>query len=296
MFSYAPPDLPPASALVVVLHGCEQTAEDYDRGAGWSALAEREGFALLFPQQQPQNNANSSFNWFRPDDIGRGVGEALSIQQMTEDMIVSNGIDRRRVFVTGFSAGGAMANVMLAAYPDVFAAGAIIAGLPYGAAGSDEEAVRSMQRPAARTPREWGAQVRAAFLPKAPWPRVAVWHGAADTTVVPANADALLTQWLDVHGIETPAVSKPGRPTVSHRIWRDAEGRVRVEDHRIAGLAHGAPVRIIGPGRGVAGPFFLDVGISATLDIAHSWGLVAAEPKRGTVQSAALRRGTAPQY
>src|SRR5947199_10214594 len=76
MFAYAPAPLPRASALVVVLHGCGQTAAAYDFGTGWSTLAKRYGFALLMPEQQAVNNANTCFNWFNPGDVARGRGEA----------------------------------------------------------------------------------------------------------------------------------------------------------------------------------------------------------------------------
>ena len=76
MFSYVPESLQPAPALVVVLHGCGQTADGYDFGAGWSTLAKHYGFALLMPEQQPANNANGCFNWFNPEDSKRGRGEA----------------------------------------------------------------------------------------------------------------------------------------------------------------------------------------------------------------------------
>jgi poly(hydroxyalkanoate) depolymerase family esterase len=136
MFTYSPSQYAPSPVLVVVLHGCTQTAAGYDYGAGWSTLADRYGFALLLPEQQPSNNSNGCFNWFLPGDTRRGGGEALSIRQMIETIVIDKKIDRRRVFITGLSAGGAMTSVMLACYPEVFAAGAIIAGLPYGAAGN----------------------------------------------------------------------------------------------------------------------------------------------------------------
>jgi poly(hydroxyalkanoate) depolymerase family esterase len=151
MFTYLPRRLAPEPALVVVLHGCTQTAAGYDLGAGWSTLADRYGFALLVPEQLPSNNPKRCFNWFVADDTRRDRGEALSIRQMIETMVVDKGIDRRRVFVTGLSAGGAMTSVMLACYPEAFAGGAIIAGLPYGAATNVQEAFESMfQSPPAR--------------------------------------------------------------------------------------------------------------------------------------------------
>src|ERR1700746_2749625 len=141
MFMFAPARLQQPRALVVVLHGCGQTAASYDLGAGWSTLAKHYGFALVLPQQQPANNANGCFNWFSKDDIARGRGEAGSIWQMVARMVRDHGIDPRRVFVTGLSTGGAMTSVMLATYPDVFAAGAIIAGLPFGIAANVREAL-----------------------------------------------------------------------------------------------------------------------------------------------------------
>ena len=100
---------------------------------------------MLFPEQQRANNANLCFNWFVPEDIRRDSGEALSIRQMIEATVVAHGIDRRRIFVTGLSAGGAMASVMLATYPEIFAGGAIIAGLPYGSAATIPEAFDRMR-------------------------------------------------------------------------------------------------------------------------------------------------------
>ena len=131
MFAYVPEPLPRAPALVVVLHGCGQTAAAYDFGTGWSTLAKRYGFALLMPEQQGSNNANTCFNWFNPGDVARGRGEAASIRQMVARMVADHKIDPRRIYITGLSAGGAMTSVMLATYPEVFAGGAIIAGLPY---------------------------------------------------------------------------------------------------------------------------------------------------------------------
>lgn len=143
---YVPDDLPEAAPLVVVLHGCTQTAAGYDSGSGWSQLADQEGFALLFPEQQRANNPNLCFNWFVPSDTKRNGGEALSIRQMIEAVVVEYGLDPGRIFITGLSAGGAMASVMLACYPEVFTGGAIIAGLPYGSAKTISDGLRPHAR------------------------------------------------------------------------------------------------------------------------------------------------------
>ena len=131
---YVPEGLEGPAPLVVVLHGCTQDAAVYDHGSGWSALADRHGFILLFPEQSRANNPMLCFNWFSGNDSQRGMGEAASIANMVAAVKAAHAIDPKRVFVTGLSAGGAMAGVMLATYPELFAGGAIIAGVAYGCA------------------------------------------------------------------------------------------------------------------------------------------------------------------
>ena len=143
--TYIPESFVEGAPLVVVLHGCTQTAEGYDRGAGWWRAADEHGFALLFPEQQRANNPNLCFNWFSPDDTRRDRGEARSIREMVAEMHARFGTDPERVFVTGLSAGGAMTAVMLATYPEVFAGGGIIAGLPFGSAHSVPQAFDRMR-------------------------------------------------------------------------------------------------------------------------------------------------------
>jgi poly(hydroxyalkanoate) depolymerase family esterase len=276
MFTYVPVHLQAPRALVVILHGCTQTAAGYDRGAGWGTLAERYGFALLLPEQQAANNPKRCFNWFQPGDMVRDGGEALSIRQMIEKMIVDYGIDRSRVFVTGLSAGGAMTSVMLATYPEVFAAGAIIAGLPYGTASNVQQAFESMFHGRAHSAQEWGDLVRSASGHRGPWPRVSVWHGDRDSTVKVANARDIVAQWTNVHGAE----GTPQAETIDgyrRQAWRSG-GQEVVEFFSITGMGHGTPLATgSSAGQcGVAGPFLLEVGISSSYHIAKFWGLTEA--------------------
>jgi poly(hydroxyalkanoate) depolymerase family esterase len=274
---YVPPSHGQNAPLVVVLHGCTQTAAAYDHGAGWSQLADREGFVLLYPEQQRANNPNLCFNWFLPGDIQRGAGEALSIAQMIEAVVATYGIARKRIFITGLSAGGAMTSVMLATYPELFAGGAIIAGLPYRCASTVPEAFDRMRGHGGPSQSELQSLLRDASSYNGPWPKLSIWQGTADRTVAPSNADAIIGQWLGVHGLS----QSPSRTSVvdghSRRVWLDADGGEVIEEYLIAGMGHGTPLSTRGAdGVGAAGPFMLEKGISSTLQIARFWGFALA--------------------
>jgi poly(hydroxyalkanoate) depolymerase family esterase len=285
MFTSVPKNLSATPALVVVLHGCTQTAASYDLGAGWSTLAERYGFVLLLPEQTAANNPKTCFNWFLPGDTARDRGEALSIRQMIEKTIGAHDIDRARVFVTGLSAGGAMTSAMLAIYPEVFAAGAIIAGLPYGSAANVQQAFESMFEGRPRPAKQWGDLVRRASPHRGPWPRVSVWHGDRDATVKPMNADAIVQQWSDVHGIDVAPVEDrvDGYP---RKVWR-RDGVDLIESYTITGMAHGTPLAT-GTHGGAAGPFMLEAGISSSYHIATFFGLT--RKVRASVREPAIVR------
>ncbi len=272
-WTYLPEGLADSAPLVVVLHGCTQTAAGYDHGSGWSEMAERHGFALLFPEQTRANNANLCFNWFEPGDIRRGAGEALSIRQMVASLVDTHGLDSRRVFVTGLSAGGAMTSVMLATYPEVFAGGAIIAGLPYDVAAGVPQAFDRMRGHGLPAERELQALVRRASDHEGAWPTISVWHGDADRTVEVANAEAIVSQWRKAHGLPANPTRTDMVDGYPRRLWCDASGRALIDEVIITGMGHGTPLSPGDEGGGVAGPYMLDVGISSTGHIAKSWGL-----------------------
>jgi poly(hydroxyalkanoate) depolymerase family esterase len=271
-----PTDLPKGAPLVVVLHGCTQTAAAYDHHSGWSQLAAETGFALLFPEQQQANNPNLCFNWFQPGDAKRGSGEALSIRQMIETVVITHGLDRKRVFITGLSAGGAMAAAMLATYPDVFAGGAIIAGLPHGSATTIPEAFDRMRGHGGPSEQDLQLALRGASDHRGPWPRISIWHGAADYTVSPSNAEAIAGQWRGVHRLEKAPTHLDAAGQHSRQVWRDGAGEAMIEVNMIAGMGHGTPV---GDGLGAPGPYMIEVGISSTREIAQFWGITAAEER-----------------
>jgi poly(hydroxyalkanoate) depolymerase family esterase len=271
MMAFIPDDLPPLAPLAVVLHGCTQTAAGYDSGAGWSTLAARHGFALLFPEQVRANNPNTCFNWFEGADIHRGSGEAASIANAVAAIVERYGLNPSRVFITGLSAGGAMTTAMLAAYPDVFAGGAVIAGLPAGIAQGVPEALRAMNSPSPRSSRQLGDNVRAESSFTGPWPLVSVWHGDNDRTVAAANGAAVAAQWADVHGITDDPVERiDGRAT--SRTWHNGAGVAVVEFIKIAGMGHGTPIEA-GRDGATAAPYMLDAGIGSSVAIAVFWGI-----------------------
>jgi poly(hydroxyalkanoate) depolymerase family esterase len=280
MFSFVPEHRQRGAALVVVLHGCGQTAAGYDLGAGWSTLAKHHGFALLMPEQQISNNANNCFNWFNPEDTARGHGEACSIRQMIARMVSDHKLDPRRIYVTGLSAGGAMTSVMLATYPEVFAAGAIIAGLPFGVASNLREALNGMLQSPSREASGLGDLVRNASKHKGPWPKVSVWHGSADRTVNPANANEIIKQWLDVHGLPLAPMSTVDVDGYPRDVWWNADGETVVESYTITDMAHGTPLGIADNDEryGEGGAFLIEAGISSSYHIANFFGLTERVP------------------
>ena len=266
MYAYRPDNLPSGAPAVVLLHGCTQNANAYYTNSGWKKFADQWRFALIFPEQKSGNNANSCFNWFETGDTARGQGEALSIKQMVDHARSTYGTAANRVYVSGLSAGGAMASVMLATYPDAFAAGSVVACIAYRCATSTVNAFTCMSPGVDKTPAAWGDLVRNAHPGyTGPRPRVAIWHGTSDYTVAVANATESRDQWTNVLGISQTPVSTGSLPggTTLETYPGDL---VRV--YRVAGMGHGTPVD---PGAGAdqcgtAAAYFLDTICSAYRD------------------------------
>jgi poly(3-hydroxybutyrate) depolymerase len=310
MFERLPDRLPAHAPLVVALHGCTQTATGFDDESGWAELAERFGFALLLPEQQAANNDARCFNFFREEDNRRDQGEAASIRSMIATMLAAHRLDPARVFVTGLSAGGAMTSVMLAAYPELFAGGAVVAGVPYGCASTGNDPVLTYYRlgyllnpvlgeaawaasrcgisrgvppfpPAPRDPNEWRELVDEAGgggRPARGWPKVSLWQGGGDRTVHPANLQELVEQWTALHAIDRAPDAAETVAAYRRQAFADAAGEVRVEAFLLPGLGHAVPVDP-GPGPAQCGivsrhdPHFVDRDVCAALRIASFWGL-----------------------
>jgi poly(hydroxyalkanoate) depolymerase family esterase len=294
MFGYVPAGLKKPNALVVVLHGCKQKAATFARDAGWLELAEHAKVALLLPEQKGlhpflydlpwaapwvtwfgANNQNACFNWFEPGDTTRDRGEAVSIIQMIDTMTAKYSIDRSLVHIAGLSAGGAMTAVMLALYPERFAGGAIVAGVPFGCADTVATALRCMNPGTDRTPDQWRRRVREASAGVGRFPRVSVWHGDGDIRVVPRNRIELVEQWTAAHDIApTTPHSRDSNEIFTRDVYVDASGTPQVESVLVKGLGHAFPIRAGGDAPcGQPGDFVVDAKICATTEIARFWRL-----------------------
>ncbi|WP_019814245.1 extracellular catalytic domain type 1 short-chain-length polyhydroxyalkanoate depolymerase [Saccharomonospora saliphila] len=275
MHQYVPAGLPDNRPVVVAMHGCSQNGPDYGTNSGWVETADQHDFALVLPGQRSSNNYNGCFNWFSSADTTRGWGEVASVRSMVGHILSTTNADPSRVYVTGLSAGGAMTAAMLATYPDTFAAGGIVAGIPYRCATTTYEAYGCMNPGEDRTPSEWGDLVRSATTHTGPWPTVSVWHGDADYTVAVANQRELVEQWTNVHGTDATADSTGTVAGYPHATYTDQSGRAVVETVTVTGMGHGQP---IDPGTGPqqcghTASYQLDVDVCAAAHLSGSWGL-----------------------
>jgi poly(hydroxyalkanoate) depolymerase family esterase len=278
MFEYVPAGLPAGSPLVVVLHGCTQTAAAMEN-AGWNALADQYKFAVLYPEQESANNPVTCFNWAGeygdPADLVRGQGENQSIMSMIDKEIASHGVDTHKVYMAGFSAGGAFAAVMLATWPERFAGVSINSGLPYRCATSVAGAYSCQSPGVTKTAPQWGDLARmgdSAFA--GPWPKIQMWHGTSDSTVVPMNMGELVKQWTNVLGIDATADETETIGQATRTAYKSGSNIV-LETYSIQGMGHAVSVGNDPAGTCTAhtASFFEDHGICATLRQAKFFGL-----------------------
>lgn len=251
--------------LVLVLHGCTQDAQQIALGTGFSAAADSLRFLVVYPEQPASVIPSKCWLWFDPAHQSRGGGEPALLADLTRSVSRQFGADTSRIFVAGISAGAAMAVNLLAAYPELFAAGAAHSGVAYRAAAGVMPALAVMKSgvPNGAVPE----------MPATPLPRLLVLHGTRDSVVAPINGDQLTRQW--VHAIE----KNRGRPLVSresvlHLGGRDADVRtfgdgrsVLVESWLVHELGHAWS------GGSLAGSYTDAAGPSATALILRFFGL-----------------------
>lgn len=230
--------------LVVMLHGCTQTPDDFAAGTGMNQRAREQGFCVLYPEQAQDANPSLCWNWFEHNHQQRGRGEPALIASMTQAVMQQQRIDPRRVFIAGLSAGGAMAAIVAAAYPEIFAAVGVHSGVPTGAASNVSEAFMVMRsgelsivtRGAGRGA---GTATKGAQRPRTTVPTI-VFHGDQDTTVHPRNGEQVIAAVMggSAGGPQVEqGVSARGRRYT--RSTRHADhGRVLTEHWLVHGAGH----------------------------------------------------------
>jgi poly(hydroxyalkanoate) depolymerase family esterase len=217
------------------------------------------------------------FDWFGGSTtIGRGSPENESIKQMVDAMSAAYSVDPKRIFVVGFSAGAAEALLMLADWPDVFAGGAAIAGVPYDCGTSLSVAEQCMEPGVDQTAAAWGALVKAADSSyTGTYPRVSLWHGSSDGTVAPENLTEETKQWTNVLGLPATATTTGTVAGFPHATYANASSQVLLETYSITGMDHDVPVDP-SHGCGTAGAYFVDEKLCAAEAIAEFFGIGAA--------------------
>jgi poly(hydroxyalkanoate) depolymerase family esterase len=217
--------------LVVMLHGGTQGVGDFAAGTGMNALAERDTFLVAYPEQARSANAMRYWNWFQPGDQVKGAGEPSLIAGITRQIMSSYSVDASRVYIAGFSAGGAMAAVMAGTYPDLYVAAAVHSGLPYGAAHDLPSALAAMTHgPTTSTRRP----LRAVPL--------IVFHGDRDTIVAPVNADRLVAEALRTAGPGAMKSTMVGHVQDGHgytrTVYQTSNGETLIEHWLVHQAGH----------------------------------------------------------
>lgn len=215
--------------LVVMLHGCTQDADDFAAGTAMNDAAREQGFYVLYPAQSREANPQKCWNWFKHSHQQAGRGEPSILADMTRHVIAENRIDTRRVYVAGLSAGGAMAAILANAYPDLYAAAGVHSGLAAGAATDLPGALSAMK----------GMRVRPTSASGATVPTI-VFHGDRDTTVHPANADAVVaaSAGADAKAESTRVPGANQGRDSTRRVYRNSSGEVVAESWTVHGAGH----------------------------------------------------------
>lgn len=246
-------------ALVVLLHGCGQSGEKLAEQSGFLQQAKNHNFALLVPQQQKSNNATGCFNWFSKADQEKGKGETESIINMINTLQSTTKVNK--TYLVGLSAGGAMASSLMSLYPQKFAAGAVIAGIPYPCADNLIKAISCMKSGTDMTAKQLAKSVH---KPNVSWPQLTVITGSEDKIVNPKNSELMTHQWAYLSG-QTNAKTTQEQGVTKMKFDNGSELIT------IAGMGHGMPVNPQIPAGGEAAPFILKADFSAADYLVSKW-------------------------
>jgi poly(hydroxyalkanoate) depolymerase family esterase len=245
LFRPSPEKMPAAGqrTLVVVLHGCTQDADDIARGTRFNEAAARDGFIVLYPEQPESAHPRKCWNWYEPAQSHRGAGEAAIIAHLTLKFAREEGIDERRVFLAGISAGAAMAANLAAGYPEIYAAVAFHSGLPAFVANDVPSALAMMSKGPADSDELGGPVVHEMGSRARVVPVIAI-HGVNDPSVSVVNLKAIARQWAVANalaaGVNTPEPIEvhPADHRLSALRYVLSNGTVLAETWRVEGLAH----------------------------------------------------------
>ena len=231
---YTPHGAAAGMPLVVMLHGCTQSPDDFAAGTAMNALADELGFFVAYPGQTHARHAQKCWNWYRSGDQQRDRGEPALIAGLTRELIADHQIDPARVYAAGLSAGGAAAAILASAYPDLYAAVGIHSGLACGAAHDTTSALAAMRQGGGRAA---GARhMPERFVP------VITFHGDRDATVAEVNAREIVAAATRDTGValttSTEAGGEPGGRAWTRAQSRDAAGTLLIEQWTIAGAGH----------------------------------------------------------
>ncbi len=216
--------------LIVMLHGCTQSPDDFAAGTRMNEAAEARTCLVAWPQQIKAANLQKCWNWFKDSDQRRDSGEPSLIAGITRQVMHDYAVDPRRVYVAGLSAGGAVAAIMAEAYPDLYAAAGVHSGLACGAARDMPSAFAAMQNGGAG----WARPAGQRMVP------TIVFHGERDTTVNPRNGDAVVDQVTDGAQLRTRSedIAVPGGYPCRRTLHLDASGAVVAEHWLVRGGGH----------------------------------------------------------
>ncbi len=267
--------------LVMVIHGCSQSAEMVAHESGWNKLADEYGFYVLYPQQNIFNNVTTCFNWFSKNDVSKDMGEVLSMRQMISYTVKNYSIDTTRIFIYGLSAGAVMSVSMMADYPELFNAGASLAGGPFMSATNVLEAMMMMKQPTIKTPEELGVLVRNQNKDyQKNYPRLILIHGEKDIVVNYKNTNELIKQWTNVMNLDTISSTRIDsfnfHSEIKRYSWIDDQNKEAIIFYSFKTLGHALPVDL-GIDKyqgGETGLFAIDKNFYSTYYIAKDFGLI----------------------
>ncbi len=265
--------------MVVALHGCSQTAEEIALETGWNKLAEQNGFIVLYPEQKVANNMTRCFNWFMKSDI-KFNGESASLKNMIDFAIKTYSIDEKAVYSYGLSAGGAMCSALLAQYPNLFQAGAVLAGGPYATATTLSQAYKMMKgnNNIFTTSNELASLVSDLHEKPMKYPKLIVMFGTADEIVDPSNSKKLILQWIGLAPEQKIQEEKSlvGTEKIPRTAYLNELQEEYIIEYQIPNLGHSLPVD---PGNGKeqggkSGTYATAMGFFSTYYVAKDFGLL----------------------